>query len=462
MRRVLITFFYIILLTLTFSTVLKAVVYLPPEVVSAGKDVSKFCYGIYRVYEAVLGARGIKLELVGYGDVKADCDIIFCVPKKQNFLEKFKYTRGPLYSVKPIMVSKHENLTEIKKIGIISGSESAEFLKRRTSYELVLFKNLDELMEGVVKGKVDTIFYDSLFVGYFKKELERYGIKPIEEFPSYKSYHFLAYRKDLSQDLQKILEDTTENLVFGDGIRKVIRNLDLFSFVMPANHLVLANIEWPPYEFLKDGEWLGIDADVVKKIFGEIGISIEIKHVNWSRIIHYIKLGIIDGTFSLRETKERKSFFYFSEPISTGIDGLLYKKGEFEVKDVLKGKGFLCGYVESYAYGDILKGLNPVMVPVSDDKTGIKMLVHGRIDAYLVNKLVGFYMLSELGADKSDYGFLPLGDIKYYRVGLSKVDEYHNYILRKFSEKFLEFRSSSSYKTILNRYGLNYWDIWKK
>ncbi len=256
---------------------------------------------------------------------------------------------------------------------------------------------------------------------------------------------------------EKIIEEFNRvlwDLLRSGEVKEILERYSLLEFVKPANYVELANINWPPYEFVEDGSWKGIDAELVSRVLRDMGYEVEILRMNWSRIMEYLRKGIIDGTFSLIETPDRREFLYFSdEPISSGIDGFLHRRSV----EVDPEKPLLCGYVRGYAYKDLLEGTNFVPVPVSDDETGVKLLAAGRLDLFLVNNLVGKYYSRKHGLDLE---FTPASEVRLYRLALSKVDEFHERILEEFSRRLRIFKKTKDYEEILEEYGLTYEDVW--
>ena len=91
--------------------------------------------------------------------------------------------------------------------------------------------------------------------------------------------------------------------------------------------LVMAtNATFPPYEYIENGEYVGIDVEIAKLIAKELGKELEIKDVEFGSIIGGVKSGKFDiGMAGMTVTEDRKVNVNFSTTYATGIQSVIVK-----------------------------------------------------------------------------------------------------------------------------------------
>lgn len=92
--------------------------------------------------------------------------------------------------------------------------------------------------------------------------------------------------------------------------------------------LVMAtNAAFPPYEYIENGEYVGIDVEIANLIANELGKKLEIKDVEFGSIIGGVKSGKFDiGMAGMTVTEDRKVNVNFSTTYATGIQSVIVKK----------------------------------------------------------------------------------------------------------------------------------------
>ena len=107
------------------------------------------------------------------------------------------------------------------------------------------------------------------------------------------------------------------------------------------SYLFGVDAKYPPFEFEKDGKYVGIDIDLLQAIAEEEGITIEIKPMDFKGIIPAILAGQLDGAAAgISITDERKQVVLFSEPYYKAGLSLVVKEDNTTITgpDDLKGK----------------------------------------------------------------------------------------------------------------------------
>ena len=97
---------------------------------------------------------------------------------------------------------------------------------------------------------------------------------------------------------------------------------------------------FPPYEFLRGQEVVGLDVEIARAVAAKLGWSFRVENMDFDAVIP----AVISGKASLAAsgitiTEDRKKNVDFSEPyVKTGIVVIFPKATPFETADQLKGK----------------------------------------------------------------------------------------------------------------------------
>ena len=109
----------------------------------------------------------------------------------------------------------------------------------------------------------------------------------------------------------------------------------------PEKIIVGISADYPPFEFIKDGEIVGFDVDLSKEIGKQLGVKIEIKEMSFAALINAINPGDIDLIISSATWNEQKSkVFDFSAPYYFDTLAILHKSDS--KIDNLNGKSIAC------------------------------------------------------------------------------------------------------------------------
>lgn len=98
---------------------------------------------------------------------------------------------------------------------------------------------------------------------------------------------------------------------------------------------------YPPFEFQKDGKYVGIDIDLMNAIAEEEGFEVEIKPMDFKGIIPAITANQLDGAIAgISITDERKKVVDFSEPYyQAGLSLIVHEdNADIQSPEDLKGK----------------------------------------------------------------------------------------------------------------------------
>lgn len=105
--------------------------------------------------------------------------------------------------------------------------------------------------------------------------------------------------------------------------------------------LVMAtNATFPPYEFVENGDYKGIDVEIANAISDKLGMTLEIQDVEFGSIIGGVQSGKYDmGVAGMTVTDERLESVNFSDSYATGVQVVIVKEdSDIKTIDDLTGK----------------------------------------------------------------------------------------------------------------------------
>lgn len=160
---------------------------------------------------------------------------------------------------------------------------------------------------------------------------------------------------------------------------------------------------FPPMEYRDDkNNLVGFDIDLAQEIGKKLGVTVEHIPTDWNGVIEALKAGKFDMILStLSITDERKQKILFSDPYIMEGQIIAVKKGNTAIKtsEDLKGKVVACqlGTTGEEAAKKV-QGIKEIK-PYDKITEAFHDLKIGRIDAVVVDELVGRYYISKSASD---------------------------------------------------------------
>lgn len=148
------------------------------------------------------------------------------------------------------------------------------------------------------------------------------------------------------------------------------------------------NATFPPYEFVDDnGEVAGIDAEIAKAIADKLGMTLEIKDMEFDPLIPAVQGGSIDIVLAgMTVTDERKESVNFTDSYATGTQVIIVKEDSAIASvDDLGGKtiGVQSGTTgDAYCTDDY--GQDHVK-QFSSGALAVAALVNGQVDCVVID-----------------------------------------------------------------------------
>jgi len=218
----------------------------------------------------------------------------------------------------------------------------------------------------------------------------------------------------------------------------------VFSFaglVQAETYVVGTSADFPPFEYIEDGEFEGFDIDLIRAIADEQDLDIQFQDISFDSLIPGLHAGTLDIVIAaMTITEERKQAVSFSDPYFVANQSILVHEEAEQDLTVLFGEsriGVQTGttgdlWVTENLYDeDILTG-NVVRYETFD--LAIEDLVHKNLDAIVLDRPVAeafmegrpLIMVGEIITDE-EYGIAVAHDsqelLQKINEGLEKVIE---------------------------------------
>jgi polar amino acid transport system substrate-binding protein len=166
--------------------------------------------------------------------------------------------------------------------------------------------------------------------------------------------------------------------------------------------------QWDPYQYevvKNDLKHLtGLDVQLLRAVFGKMGIELQIDPVGWRQHQQDVKDGTRDIAGGAFRSREREAYAYYSIPYRSEKDMLYVRKDEqqkFKFKTVeelvkiLESGKYKLGVIDGFFYGGpLMQYINDPqyadrIFKVKDDRANFTNLLERKIDAFPIDHLVG-------------------------------------------------------------------------
>ena len=242
----------------------------------------------------------------------------------------------------------------------------------------------------------------------------------------------------------------------------VLALISLSSPVRAEQDLVFVSVDaFPPYTWTKEGEPTGIDVEIVQSLAERTDLPIIVELVPGKRLLRMVQDGTAAGGFAAFKTTERETYALFLEPpIHYSVYRLYVRKGEeFPFRNVedLKGKfiGKNSGFHISSAFSSARDNKLIQVIDVKSMEQSIKMLIAGRLDAFVGNEQEVSYTLKNMGLSGEVASLsVPVRDRKGGHLMISKAGMIADRrdILDQISQALQEMSTDGTFESIYEKY----------
>lgn len=151
-------------------------------------------------------------------------------------------------------------------------------------------------------------------------------------------------------------------------MKKILLSISLVNLLCAANLSVATAPNYPPYEFLENGELKGFDVDIIREISKRINTDVEFKYMDFDALIPTLKSGKVDLIGAImKKTPIREKSVDFTIDFKHSSNYLLVKDDYKNIPTEIKN-------CKEYDYKDLKFGaeLGSVQYEISN-KLGTKV-----------------------------------------------------------------------------------------
>lgn len=171
-----------------------------------------------------------------------------------------------------------------------------------------------------------------------------------------------------------------------------------------ADPLKLVAFQYPPLVYGEDGEVKGTATRLVRALFDELGVEVEIELLPWARALQYLELGQADGVFTIFRNPRREAFLAYPEtPLIEQTIGL-YRRRDRPIPfdgDLAGLAPYRIGVTRAVSYGRrfdaALDSTLPGVTRVNDEASKFQLLARGRVDLVVSSTGIADFYLGRLG-----------------------------------------------------------------
>ncbi|ACR78849.1 MULTISPECIES: basic amino acid ABC transporter substrate-binding protein [Kosmotoga] len=175
----------------------------------------------------------------------------------------------------------------------------------------------------------------------------------------------------------------------------VILLVALAAFAFGKTYVVGTSADFPPFEYVENGEFKGFDMDLIRAIADEMGFNIKIVDMSFDSLIAALVSGNLDIVIAgMTITAEREAVVDFSKPYWTADQSIIVKEDSDYTVTVLFGKHDIG--VQTGTTGDLWVEENLVKTKILTGKfkrydtfvLALTDLINGNVDAIVLDSPV--------------------------------------------------------------------------
>ncbi|MBP5265877.1 MAG: transporter substrate-binding domain-containing protein [Lachnospiraceae bacterium] len=154
-----------------------------------------------------------------------------------------------------------------------------------------------------------------------------------------------------------------------------------------ATLVMATNAAFPPYEYVENGEYVGIDVEISQKIADELGMELEIKDVEFGSIVAGVQSGKYDmGMAGMTVTEDRKKSVNFSNTYATAVQSIIVPSGS-AIASVDDLSSEIKIGVQQDTTGDIYASdeYGDAVVRYKNGADAVQALVSGKVDCVIID-----------------------------------------------------------------------------
>ncbi|MDN3639109.1 transporter substrate-binding domain-containing protein [Simiduia curdlanivorans] len=190
--------------------------------------------------------------------------------------------------------------------------------------------------------------------------------------------------------------------------------IGLFSWPMSTaaqlDKLVFMTEDYPPYNYLENGQLQGASVELLLEVGRQLGQPIvreDIRILPWARAFRELQQGPNRALFMTTRTREREAQFQWAGPFTYDYLGLIAKRSKkLRITQAAQLQNLRIGLVRDDVAEEFLGrfSIDDKMVTRGNSSTNVaRMLVADRIDLWPIDPRGANRFLKNIGANPNDY-----------------------------------------------------------
>lgn len=154
--------------------------------------------------------------------------------------------------------------------------------------------------------------------------------------------------------------------------------------------------DWPPFDFVEDGEAKGYGIDILRLIGQKTGLSFEfVNGFSWSELLEMLRTEKLDILPLISKTTERQEYTLFTSPYVEYPTVLVTKQGDLAVQSLDDLSRSSVAIVNDYYYEQTVRDRYPDIrvVEVGGFSDGLTAVLDGRARAFIGSRAVVNYTI---------------------------------------------------------------------
>lgn len=220
--------------------------------------------------------------------------------------------------------------------------------------------------------------------------------------------------------------------------------------------------DYPPYEMVADdGSLTGFHFEVVNEVSRRAGLKPRYVRMPWRRAVASIKNGMGDSLLYAVISPEREKFLWFLPENQLGLTINAYSVranhplAHKTMTDIAQLKHYSLGIIQGYVYPKEVQRDNFFRIDNSakDDRSLLRLLLHGRMEVALLNTEVAHYLSAQMGSEGEVHFLQPYHPPMPHYITFSKPLN-KGVLAQRFAQAYRKYKMSEAYLSLAKKYQL--------
>lgn len=212
--------------------------------------------------------------------------------------------------------------------------------------------------------------------------------------------------------------------------------------------LFLCNKTLPPMIYMIDNKPVGIIVDIAEALKNKMNFPVVCRSMNWEQAQQFVLDDKADALFQINPSEERKKIYDFSDSLLESEFSIFVSYDKPGIYDIAGLKGLRVGVEKKGRPLQLLKqDMSIKTVPVVNIINGFNLLKEGKLDAVVVDRWVGSFVLAENQIEN----IRVTGLIEKSKSAIA-VKKGNTKLLEDINRALAEIKEDGTYSEILNRW----------